>query len=197
MINYNIAGYLIFAFGATITPGPNNYLLFSYGKHYGLKESVGLMSGIFLGFFVLLYVSGYGIAELVMRSPTLALVLRIISSAWLLYLAILLSKLSMVKTVDTKSKFGFYHGFFMQFVNPKAWIMAITGASAFLPELNNVHISVFVFAILFGLVGIPCMISWVSFGDIFSKMLKSEISNRILGFVMFGLMLLSILMVWI
>ncbi len=197
MISYNIAGYLIFAFVTAITPGPNNYLLFSYGKHYGLKESVSLMSGIFLGFFVLLCISGYGIGELIMRSPTVALVLRIISSVWLLYLAFLLSKLSTVSTVDSKSKMGIYHGFFMQFVNPKAWIMAITGASAFLPKMDNVHISVFVFAITFGLVGIPCMISWVKFGDVFSKVLKSEKSNRILGFVMFGLMLISILMVWI
>lgn len=197
MISYNIAGYLIFAFVSCITPGPNNYLLFSYGKHYGLKESISLMAGIFLGFFTLLYISGYGIGELIMRSSILALVLRILSSVWLLYLAFLLSKLSTVKGIDSKSKMGIYHGFFMQFVNPKAWIMAITGASAFLPKLENVHISVFVFAILFGMIGIPCMISWAKFGDVFSKVLKSEKSNRTLGFVMFGLMLICIFMVWV
>jgi len=197
MINYNIAGYLIFAFVTAITPGPNNYLLFSYGKHYGLKESISLMSGIFLGFFVLLYISGYGIGELIMQSPTVALILKIISSIWLLYLAFFLSKLSTVSKVNSRSKMRIHHGFLMQFVNPKAWIMAISGASAFLPHLKNVHINVFVFAILYCLVGIPCMISWVKFGDVFSKLLKSEKSNHILGFVMFGLMLISILMIWI
>ena len=197
MNGYNLAGYLIFAFVAAITPGPNNILLFSYGKHYGLKESVSLMSGIFLGCFVLLYISGYGIGELIMRSPTLALILKIISSVWLLYLAFLLSKLNPVNTVSSRSKLGIYHGFLMQFVNPKVWIMAISAASAFMPHLKNIHISVFVFTILFCMIGTPCMIVWVKFGDVFSKLLKSEKSNRILGFVMFGLMLICILMIWI
>jgi len=197
MLGFNITGYLIFAFVTSITPGPNNYLLFSYGKNYGFKNSSKLMTGIFLGFFVLLYVSGYGIAEIITKNPTIGLVLKIISSIWLFYLAIVLSKLSSDISVDSNSKIGFYQGFFMQFVNPKAWIMAITGASAFLPHLDNIHISVFVFAIMFGLVGVPCMISWISFGDLISRLLKSEKSNRIVGLVLFGLMIISIVMIWI
>jgi len=197
MIGFNITGYLIFAFVTSITPGPNNYLLFSYGKNYGFKDSSKLMIGIFLGFFVLLYASGYGIAEIITKNPTIGLVLKIISSIWLFYLAIVLSKLSSDISVDSNSKIGFYQGFFMQFVNPKAWIMAITGASAFLPDLDNLHISVFVFAITFGLVGVPCMISWISFGDLISRLLKSERTNRILGLVLFALMIISIVMIWI
>lgn len=197
MIGYDITGYLIFAFVTSITPGPNNYLLFSYGKNYGFKDSSKLMAGIFLGFFVLLYASGYGIAEIITRNPTIGLALKIISSIWLFYLAIVLSKLSSDVSVESNSKIGFYQGFFMQFVNPKAWIMAITGASAFLPDLDNIHINVFVFAITFGLVGVPCMISWISFGDLISRLLKSKKANRILGLVLFALMLISIVMIWI
>ena len=197
MIGFNITGYLIFAFVTSITPGPNNYLLFSYGKNYGFKDSSRLMSGIFLGFFVLLYVSGYGIAGIVTKNPTIGLVLKIISSIWLFYLAIVLSKLSSDISVDSNTKIGFYQGFFMQFVNPKAWIMAITGASAFLPRLDNPHISVFIFAITFGLVGVPCMISWISFGDLISRLLKSEKANKVLGIALFALMIISIVMIWI
>lgn len=197
MIGFNITGYLIFALVTSITPGPNNYLLFSYGKNYGFKDSSKLMAGIFLGFFVLLYASGYGIAEIITKNPTIGLVLKIISSIWLFYLAIVLSKLSTDISVDSNSKIGFYQGFFMQFVNPKAWIMAITGASAFLPHLDNIHISVFAFAITFGLVGVPCMILWISFGDLISRLLKSEKANRTLGIVLFVLMIISITMIWV
>jgi len=197
MIGFNITGYLIFAFVTSITPGPNNYLLFSYGKNYGFKDSSKFMFGIFLGFFVLLCASGYGIAEIITKSPTIGLGLKIISSIWLFYLAIVLSKLNSDISLDSNSKIGFYQGFFMQFVNPKAWIMAITGASAFLPHLDNLHMSVFVFAITFGLVGVPCMILWISFGDLISRLLKSERANRILGLVLFVLMITSIAMIWI
>jgi len=197
MIGFNITGYLIFAFVTSVTPGPNNYLLFSYGKNFGFEDSGKLMAGISLGFFALLYVSGYGIAEIVTKSSTIALILKIISSIWLFYLAIVLSKLSPDISVVSNSKIGFYQGFFMQFVNPKAWIMAITGAGAFLPNLGNFHLNVFVFAITFGLVGVPCMIIWILFGDFISGLLKSEKANRVAGLVLFALMISSIIMIWI
>jgi hypothetical protein len=36
-------------------------------------------------------------------------------------------------------------------MDPKAWIMTITGAGAFLSHFDNLHISVFIFAVTFGL----------------------------------------------
>ncbi len=197
MPELNITGYLIFAFVTSITPGPNNYLLFSYGKTYGFKDSSKLMSGIFFGFFILLYASGYGIAELITKSAAIGLALKIISSVWLFYLAFVLSKLSSDISVESRAKIGFFQGLFLQFVNPKAWIMAITGAGAFLPHLENIHLSVFLFAITFGLVGVPCMISWILFGDLISKILRSEKANRALGLVLFVLMIMSIVMIWL
>jgi threonine/homoserine/homoserine lactone efflux protein len=197
MLGFDFTGYLFFAFVTSITPGPNNYLLFAFGKQYGFKQSGKLMLGIFVGFTVLLYIAGYGIGELIAKHRTVELVLKLISSVWLLYLAYALSKLQTSNINDTLPKVGFYKGFLMQFVNPKAWIMAISGAGAFLPKLGNIHSSVFVFAFSFGIVGVPCMISWVSFGDYISKILTSAKANTILGYVLFGLMLISILFIWL
>ena len=195
MIGYNLTGYLIFAFVTTITPGPNNYMLFSYGQNHGLKDSGKLMAGIFFGFMVLLYLSGYSIAGMITKHPTFELYLKIASSLWLFYLAVILSKIDSVDAVDSRSRIGFFEGFFMQFVNPKAWIMAIGGASAFLPHFDNIHLSVFVFAVIFGIVGIPCMIVWILFGDLISKLLKSAKAHQILGTLLFVMMIISI--IWI
>jgi threonine/homoserine/homoserine lactone efflux protein len=197
MISFNLTGYLLFALVTSITPGPNNYMLFSYGKSYGFKNSTWLMLGIFTGFSVLLYVSAYGMAEMFTRNLLLAQILKIVSSLWLLYLAFALRKLNSGTTPVSASKKGFLQGFFLQFINPKAWIMAITGAGAFLPQMQNMHLSVFLFTFTFGLVGIPCMIAWISFGDMISKVLKSEIANRAMGWILFFLMLLCIITIWI
>lgn len=196
-MNFDLAGYLLFAFVTSITPGPNNYMLFSYGKNFGFKQSSYLMLGIFLGFFILLYIAGYGIAGIVTRSPTTGLILKIVSSAWLLYLAFVLSRLNSEVETRNDARAGFIQGFLLQFVNPKAWIMAISGAGAFLPKLGSAHLNVFIFAISFGVVGIPCMISWIAFGDLISKILKSKKANRILGIVLFLLMVASVIMIWI
>lgn len=197
MIGFDLVGYLIFAFVTSITPGPNNYMLLFYGKRYGFRDSGKLMAGIFLGFSALLYITGYGVAEIVTSNPTIGLVFKIISSIWLFYLAFALSKLNEPNSVVADTKFGFFQGFFMQFVNPKAWIMAVSGASAFLPHLSNIHLSVFVFAFSFGFVGIPCMVAWVSFGDAISKLIKSQLMHNIIGGVLFALMLMSIVMIWL
>jgi threonine/homoserine/homoserine lactone efflux protein len=84
----------------------------------------------------------------------------------------------------------------MQFINLKAWVMAISGASAFLPQSNNIHLNVFVYAISFGLVGIPCMILWFKMGDVIAKIFKSERASRLLGYTMFSLMIVSVVTIW-
>jgi len=196
MNGYDLAGYLIFAFVTSITPGPNNYLLFAYGKTFGYKDSGHLMAGIFLGFFTILYLTGYGIGEIISNNQTIGLIFKIVSSAWLLYLAVVLSRPITESPNSASQKIGFKQAFILQFVNPKAWIMALSGAGAFMPQLTNIHISVFAFAITFGLVGVPCMLAWIAFGDVLSRLLKSERSNKIAGIILFILMIISIVMIW-
>jgi threonine/homoserine/homoserine lactone efflux protein len=76
-------------------------------------------------------------------------------------------------------------------------VMAISSASAFMPHLGSIHLNVLALAVTFNLVGLPCMFIWVKFGDLISKLIRSEKANRTLGFTLFGLMLISIAMIWI
>ena len=196
-MQYNIAGYLLFAFITAITPGPNNLLLFSMGKAYGLKSSVNAMAGIFLGFFTLLYLSGYGIGWLITSNPHLAIVLKIAASAWFVYLAFLIKNLNSNDSNTTVGVVGFKQAYAMQFLNPKAWIMAINGATVFMPNFSNTHLNVFVFACIFNIVGIPCMLFWVLMGDSVSRLLKSQRANQIISYTIVVLMLLCIVTVWL
>jgi threonine/homoserine/homoserine lactone efflux protein len=195
-MSFNLFGYLIYASLMSITPGPNNLMLFSYGKAYGFSDSRNVMLGIFLGFFLMLCSAGYGISKIIMNNPTAGLVLKIVGSLWMLYLAFVLRKLSVDVEPDKKAAIGFGQAFFMQFVNLKAWIMAISGASAFLPQSDNIHLNVFIYAISFGLVGIPCMIVWLKMGDVIAKIIKSEKASQMLGYTMFSLMVVSIVTIW-
>ncbi|MGD0037672.1 MAG: LysE family translocator [Bacteroidota bacterium] len=196
-MSFNLFGYLIYASLMSITPGPNNLMLLSYGKAYGLNDSRNVILGIFLGFFLMLCLAGYGIAKIITSNPMAGLVLKIIGSLWMLYLAFVLRKLSVEVKPDKKAAIGFGQAFSMQFVNLKAWIMAISGASAFLPRSNNIHLNVFVYAISFGLVGFPCMIIWLKMGDVIAKIIKSEKASQMLGYTMFSLMIVSIVTIWL
>jgi threonine/homoserine/homoserine lactone efflux protein len=196
-MSFNLFGYLLYASLMSITPGPNNLMLLSYGKAYGFNGSRNVLFGIFLGFSIMLYSAGYGIANIITSNPTSGLVLKIVGSLWMLYLAFVLRKLNVEMEPEKKAAIGFGQAFSMQFVNLKAWVMAISGASAFLPQSNNIHLNVFVYAISFGLVGIPCMIIWLKMGDVIAKVFKSEKAGQILGYTMFSLMIVSIVTIWI
>lgn len=196
MPHFDLFGYAIFAFVTSITPGPNNYLLLAHGKNFGYKASMGILLGIFLGFTVVLLIAGYGIGQMVSKNETIALLLKIISSIWLLYLAFSLRKLTLNSESNEHKHVGFAQSFLLQFVNPKGWIMAIGAASAFIPTFSNVHINVLIFSFSFGLIGIPCMLTWLSFGDIISRIISSKRSNEILAYTLFLLMVSTIGFVW-
>jgi threonine/homoserine/homoserine lactone efflux protein len=196
-MNFNFAGYLIYASIMSITPGPNNLMLFSYGKAYGVGESKKIMLGILSGFSVMLCLAGYGIAGAITGNPTAGLVLKIAGSLWMLYLALILRKITVDLAPGKKVLIGFGEAFFMQFINIKAWVMAITGAAAFLPRSGSIHLNVFIFTASFGIVGIPCMFIWLKMGDLIAKIIRSEKSNRRLGNLMFWLMIFTIVLIWI
>jgi len=196
MVGFNIVGYVIFAFVTAITPGPNNYMLFAHGKSFGMNDSRKLMLGIMTGFFTMACISGYGVGEIISQSQTLGLILKIIGSVWLFYLAVMMSKLNSNIKAEKPVKLTFFQAYLLQFVNPKAWIVVISGASAFMPHLGSIHLNVFVLAISFNIIGFPCLLVWIKFGDLISKLIKSEKANRILGYILFGLMMISIAMIW-
>ena len=145
----------------------------------------------------MLTMSGYGIAKIITSSHSAEITLKTAGSLWMFYLAIILSKLSTEIEPSKKPKIGFGQAFTQQFINSKAWIMAISGASAFMPQFRSIHINVFLFASIFAVVGIPSMLVWLKIGDVISKIITSERANRIVGYTMFSLMLVTIATIWI
>eukprot|EP01037_Dinobryon_pediforme_P034134 gene34134-39919_t len=89
-----------FAFVTSITPGPNNIMLTSSGIWFGFLRSVPHMLGITCGFAVLLAICAAGIGSLVMALPVVHVLLKVMGSLYLLYLAWKLSSMGVGKTVD-------------------------------------------------------------------------------------------------
>lgn len=196
MLGYNLLGYLIFALTMAITPGPNNLLLFSTGKSFGLRPALPTMLGILTGFFCLLTFSGYGMSALLLKYPNIYTLLRIVSSGWLLYLAWLIRKMSNLEESDSPP-IGFKEAALMQFINPKVWIMAMNGAAAFMPQTNNIHLNVLVFAAIFVGVGLPCTFFWVLTGEGLAKVFRSPRWQPIISNTLALMMVLTVLTLWI
>ncbi|HVN47406.1 MAG TPA: LysE family translocator [Bacteroidota bacterium] len=196
-MSYNIVGYFIFTIITSFTPGPNNLMLFSYGKAYGMKNSGKVMLGIFLGFLFECVFSGYGIDGILLANPSAGLILRIVGSVWMLYLGWMLRTMNIHAGHREKPVIGFGKAFGQQFLNPKAWIMAIGGASAFMPQLGSIHLNAAVYGLSFAMIGIPSMVAWLKAGDVLARFITTERHHVVLGYVLFGLMIVTTITIWI
>jgi threonine/homoserine/homoserine lactone efflux protein len=192
-----LLGLILFSLTASITPGPNNTLLLSSGKHFGYRRTLPLMGGIFTGFIVLLLLSGFGVASLIHSHPSLHLGLRCVSTLWLGYLAYLIFRMGMQANSEKARLLSYREAFLMQFLNPKAWAVAVNGAGGFMPQTGSTFQDVAIYMGAFLSAGILSMNVWTLTGTSLARLLQSPRSQFIFGVTLSGLMLSSIVMLWI
>lgn len=159
------AALIAFAFVSSVTPGPNNFMLLASGVNFGFRRTVPHMFGIAGGFASLLLAVGFGLGALLAAFPVLHLALKVAGGAYLLYLA---WRIAMSRSLDTKEgKDGrpmtFLEAAAFQWVNPKAWMMAVTAMAIYTSPQAPV-VSVLLVAVAFTLVNFPSVSIWAGFG---------------------------------
>ena len=182
----------IFALVSSITPGPNNIMLMNSGANFGFKRTIPHALGVSIGFTVMVALVGIGIMQLFDAWPLSYQILKVLSVVYLLYLA---SKIAMSdaaeKSAKGKSKpFTFTQAAMFQWVNPKAWTMALTAISVYAPSKNLT--AVLFVAITFGLVNLPCISGWVALGEKMQIFLNNKQRLKIFNIVMASLLVLSL-----
>lgn len=187
----------VFAFVSSITPGPNNIMLTSSGIRFGFVRSIPHMLGITVGFGVMLALCALGIGSLILAMPTLHIALKVIGSAYLLWLAWQLRRIVFHhNTAGDEHPFGFAGAALFQFVNPKAWVMAVTGVAAFLPAVQPVGWAIALFCLVFCAVNLPCISVWAGTGAALRRYLTQPKWHRVFCIVMVILTLYSAAAIW-
>jgi threonine/homoserine/homoserine lactone efflux protein len=187
----------LFAFVSSITPGPNNIMLTSSGIVFGFARSIPHMLGVTFGFGVLLALSATGIGSLIMLLPSIHVILKTLGSGYLLYLAWQLRSMAIRQDQSAHTKpMSFIGAALFQFVNPKAWVMAISGSSAFLPPVQPVWMSVLLFCLVFCAVNLPCISLWAGTGAALRRYLTQPRWQRKFCGVMVLLTVYSAAAIW-
>lgn len=188
----------LFAFVSSITPGPNNIMLTSSGILFGFVRSVPHMLGITFGFGVLLALCATGIGALILAVPAIHIVLKAAGSAYLLYLAWNLRSMAFGGEADPNARpMSFFGAALFQFANPKAWVMALTGVSAFLPVVEPAWLAVALFCIVFCTVNLPCVGVWAGAGAALRRYLSEARWQRLFCMVMVVLTAYSAVAIWL
>lgn len=184
---------LVYAFVTSITPGPNNFMLLASGVNFGFVRTIPHMLGIGTGFFSLLLGVGFGLGAILMAFPSLHTALKITGGAYLLYLAwrIGMSR-SLGKEGEAKAKpMTFLQAAAFQWVNPKAWVMAVTAMAVYTnPQAR--FLSVVLVAVAFALVNLPSVSTWAGFGTALRGFLSEPVRLKWFNIAM-GLLLAATL----
>ena len=183
----------LFAISSSVTPGPNNLMVMTSGLNFGVRRSMPLLTGICVGFTVMLLLVGFGFGQLFKLFPMLGLFVKIIGTVYLLYLAWLIFKSSRIDNTSQQSKpFGFMKGALFQWVNAKAWIVAIGAVSAFTAAGENYVFQNLTISMTFFIVSFPCVGIWLMFGSMLRQYLQNTSYLRWFNASMAFLLLVSV-----
>jgi threonine/homoserine/homoserine lactone efflux protein len=166
-----LAALALFAFVASITPGPNNTMLLASGVNFGLRRTAPHLAGVCLGFLVLLWSVGLGLGALFSAYPMLHTVLKVAGGLYMLYLAF---KIATSRGIGAGKSSGrpqtFLQAAAFQWVNPKAWAMAIGALTAYAPS-DRYLANVVVVGLVFAAVNGPCVVAWAGVGVVLRRFL--------------------------
>jgi threonine/homoserine/homoserine lactone efflux protein len=160
----SLVALIAFAFVSSITPGPNNLMLMTSGTNFGFQRTVPHFLGVSGGFVVMTVLVGAGAAWLFTALPFAGLGLKVLSVAYLLYLAWRIGTAAPPKLGESGSRpLTFLQAAAFQWVNPKAWTMALTAVSVHLPEGQR-WAGLVTLAVVFGAVNLPSVGVWALLG---------------------------------
>ncbi len=170
-------------------------MLLAAGVNHGFRRTIPHMLGVTVGFAIMLVLVGFGLAEFFLRAPGFYRVLRWAGAIYLGYLALRIATAGSASTdVDSTNKsrpIGFMAAALFQWVNPKAWVVAVTAFSAYVPAGAS-STWILVFGLLFATVNVPCISTWVLFGTILKRWLREPRTARIFNVIMAILLLVSL-----
>lgn len=187
-----IVSFLMFAFASSITPGPNNIMLMASGANFGFRATVPHMIGVIIGFGVMVLLVGFGLAGLFSALPWLYKILRVLGASYLLYLAYKIATADgMGSDKSTARPMTFLQAIAFQWINPKAWTIALVAITAYAPA-DRLFLNVTIVSVLFVFVGLPCSSAWTVFGVALKSLLSRPATLRAFNITMAALLVASL-----
>ncbi|TNF18505.1 MAG: LysE family translocator [Rhodobacteraceae bacterium] len=181
-----------FAFVTLITPGPNNLMLLASGANFGLRRSLPHMLGIILGFPAMILLVGLGVMRAFEAWPLLRDVLLVASVGYMAWLAWKIAHAAPPAEARANARpLTFLQSAGFQWVNPKAWTMAL-GAITLYAASRDVQAILWVSGMYVALSVISCGV-WVALGGQVRRLLRDPRHLRLFNWTMAGLLLASLI----
>ena len=113
----------------SFTPGPNTTLSTALAANAGLRHALPFVCAVPMGWGLLLVLCAFGLGALILAAPWLVWVVKAIGVGYLWWLAAKLARTRRLGDAGDRLRVGFFQGMALQFVNIKAWMLALTVVS--------------------------------------------------------------------
>ncbi|MEM6577271.1 MAG: LysE family translocator [Pseudomonadota bacterium] len=187
-----LAALFVFAFATVITPGPNNLMLLASGANFGFRRTVPHMLGIALGMPAMVVVVGLGIMQLFDLWPMSLTILKVLSVIYLIYLAWKIANAAPPGQAEVTGRpLTFLQSAAFQWVNPKAWTMALTAITLYATSRD--FGAVLTVAGMYVLVSCVSTTSWTALGQQIRRVLKNPAQLRTFNIAMAVLLIATLI----
>jgi threonine/homoserine/homoserine lactone efflux protein len=180
-----------FALAMSLSPGPNNIMIAAIAGRHGVRRTMPYLLGTLFGVTTLMLAIGLGLGSLFLRWPSAHSWLKIIGVAYMLWLAWCVATAPVSIQPPAERPFGFLTAVIFQWLNPKAWMMALGGFSIFTTVGGTIHAETLLIAFTFALAFVPAVSLWTVIGLTAKRFLNSKKSVAAFNAVMGILIVLS------
>lgn len=186
-----------FSFVSSVTPGPNNVLLWASGATFGPRAALPHVLGTALGIGLMALVVSAGIGALFTAVPAIAFAMKVGASAYLLYLAYQVAGARALERGELSRPLGLVQAAAFQAINPKAWIFALGAVSAFRPAGYSVVLGSVLVALTMTVVVVPTAALWAGAGGALSRLMTGARTGRAVSLVLALLLAATVVYVWV
>lgn len=192
-----LAALVAFVFVGTVSPGPNNAVLWASGISFGFHRTVPHVVGTAVGVGIVILGVAAGIGALLEALPAAELALKVIGSAYLLSIAFRVVGSGAVGRMDVSHPLSVWQAIGFQFVNPKAWVFAVAAVGTFLPTgVSRVAGA----GLLTGVVMVIAAGSssiWAAGGAALGRLVEDGRRRRIVSVILAALIVASVVLIWV
>jgi threonine/homoserine/homoserine lactone efflux protein len=187
-----------FSFGMAFTPGPNNTVAFSTGLNYGFFRTIPYGLGVATGLPLMIIAVALGLGEFFRAFPQFYDGVRYAGIAYIVYLSWKIGTADLRRNRSEKDgavvgkpdrRPAFSDGFLFQWMNPKAWLLAATGAAIYIGQ-DIFSLKLAFFCGMFSFMSFSSLVAWSFGGELSGRLIRSPRVSKIMNILM-GILLLS------
>ena len=198
MITFSLfTALLTYYFTMFVTPGPNNTMLTASGMKFGFYKTLPHLIGISLGHIFQISLTCFGLVNLFILYPQVQIYMNILCFLYLIFLSWkMIGSFSVGKT-ETGRPLKFYEASLFQFINPKAWAVAITAVAGFFPLEESFFKATMFLALTAPFICFPSISLWALFGSTLRIFVNNLKTKKIIEYILALLLILTALFVLI